>query len=111
MSKYLYVAKCDINKIKIGISASPHRRVLSMQTGNPHEITLLAQFESSDPEETEYRLHKALRYRRIRGEWFTFAPDEIATLLYLIENEFHVYEAMGQVDYACDSYMDLMVLT
>jgi len=73
-----------------------------MQTGNPHEITLLAQFESSDPEETEYRLHKALRYRRIRGEWFTFAPDEIATLLYLIENEFHVYEAMGQVDYACD---------
>lgn len=63
----VYLIKSD-RFIKIGYSESPLSRAGNMQTGNPHELELMAVI----PGDTglESYLHERFAELRVRGEWF-----------------------------------------
>lgn len=74
---YVYLMRSgtrDGDPIKIGVSASPDRRVKDLQTGNPKEIRLLCSF----PFQSKHEAFKLERFLHIYfqkyvnyGEWFT----------------------------------------
>lgn len=65
----VYLIKSD-NFIKIGYSETPLSRASSMQTGNPHELELMAVI----PGDTglEAYLHERFADLWVRGEWFEY---------------------------------------
>jgi len=71
----LYVFKCQ-SFAKIGYAKNPWRRLLSMQIGNPYEITTHSLWASPAAEYAEKLLHYKFQGYRVRGEWFS---DEVLT--------------------------------
>ena len=68
---HLYVIQSHVTgAVKIGRSSDPERRLLSLQTGSPHRLRLLASYEGRGEEERN--LHRLLRRFRLKqeGEWF-----------------------------------------
>ena len=60
---------CAEYPIKIGFCAgSLERRLIDIQTGNPHRLALLASFAANYP--TEQKLLERLKEHRLEGEWF-----------------------------------------
>lgn len=72
---YCYILKAG-PFCKIGHSNNVQRRIETMQTGCPYEITIVCLF-AYDIEQTaremETRLHNRFRRARIRGEWFKYS--------------------------------------
>jgi hypothetical protein len=60
------------NRIKIGYSADPEKRLAQLQTGSPYELKLLAQWPGTA--EVEQRIHQRLAQYRCGGEWFSVPP-------------------------------------
>jgi hypothetical protein len=60
------------NRIKIGHSADPEKRLAQLQTGSPHELKLLGQWPGTI--EVEQLVHKRLAEYRCGGEWFSVPP-------------------------------------
>jgi len=58
--------------VKIGVSATPRRRIASIQTGNPEPIEVLAIVEGDASLEAD--LHRRLASFRKQGEWFEDCP-------------------------------------
>lgn len=54
--------------IKIGRADSIARRLRELQTGCPHDLSLVAWFSGGSKEERAY--HRRFRAHRLRGEWF-----------------------------------------
>lgn len=77
MSVYFITAR-TVGMVKIGCAYDPHRRLGYMQTACPVELTLEALLPGAFTEEGEY--HARFAEHRVRGEWFTLAP-EIETLI------------------------------
>lgn len=79
MNHFVYFIGCGKNYqyIKIGVSNSPNKRLLELQTANPLKLTLI-HFEPMNSERHAYhveaRLHKRFDSLRIRGEWFLNLP-------------------------------------
>jgi len=63
----IYFIKC-CEFVKIGRAKDPAERVISLQIGNPHEVSLIGVLDAPDDEEG--RLHSAFASFRHRGEWF-----------------------------------------
>jgi hypothetical protein len=67
---------------KIGVTyGNVQDRIRSMQTGNPHEISLVWSIRHLQPEQAEARLHAAFDHKRVRGEWFTLDMSDRGRLL------------------------------
>lgn len=62
--------------VKIGVSTDVPSRIRSLQTGIPQPLILLATFPGCRSKER--RLHERLARYRIRGEWFSPAPEVLA---------------------------------
>lgn len=60
------------NRIKIGYSAEPEKRLLHLQTGSPFELRLLGKWPGTV--EGEQRAHRILAKYRCSGEWFAVPP-------------------------------------
>ena len=60
------------NKIKIGVSTDPKKRILGLQTGNPCELKMVYFFpvDSEDSFHLEENLHIKFKNMLHRGEWF-----------------------------------------
>ncbi len=99
---FLYVVKVKGSRwYKIGISYAPLARLEALQTANPHELELCAQFESKRAAEEEARLHAALRLFHLQGEWFHLPDGIAATLISGDWTHFDAIEAIGQADPGC----------
>jgi T5orf172 domain len=72
--RHLYIIQSDrTGAVKIGRSSDPEKRLLSLQTGSPHKLRLLASFEGrGDEEKALHRLVRKFRYRVEKGEWFHY---------------------------------------
>jgi len=82
---YLYFIASETQQaIKIGFAENVYMRLKSLQTGNPDELKLLATVPCLA--EAEFRLHRVLKHKRIRLEWY---PDnaEIETLIYELQDD------------------------
>jgi hypothetical protein len=80
-TNYVYFIQGTYTKnIKIGISASPNKRLKSLQTGASEPLVLLKQLKGTAEIETYF--HQKFGHFNICGEWFRPEPD----LMFFIEN-------------------------
>lgn len=69
------------DRVKIGVSNDPWKRLKNMQTGSPGLLELVAMVDG-DPA-AEKALHQRFDGSRVRGEWFVWSgpvADHVATL-------------------------------
>jgi hypothetical protein len=69
-SVYFILAE-ETNRVKIGFSNEPERRLSDLQTGSPCTLRMLAVFPSNSVG-TEKALHAKFAKQRVNGEWFHF---------------------------------------
>ncbi len=77
MSVYFITAR-DLNMVKIGHGADPHRRRHSLQIGCPSKLRVEALVAGGV--EAERVFHRRFSMHRVRGEWFSLSP-EIETVI------------------------------
>lgn len=59
--------------VKVGISSNPEKRLKAVQTGCPHKVSLLGEWEFSSrqlAEGLERQFHREAAAFRSSGEWF-----------------------------------------
>ena len=81
-ASYLYfIQSGDNGPVKIGKADNVQYRMISLQTGNPERLHLLATFPMEDGL-SEEKIHALLEGYRIRGEWYEprIARDTIRLL-------------------------------
>ena len=72
--KYIYfVLAKESNKIKIGISHDPLRRVRALKTGTWSDLEFLGCLPGV--EEDEKNIHKQWQHLHVKGEWFELSQD------------------------------------
>lgn len=76
----LYVMQCG-EFTKIGFARDVANRFNNFQTGNPHEMQLLASTPTRFAVQLESRLHAYLGRYHVRGEWFKLPCDVLDGLL------------------------------
>ena len=64
--------------VKIGMAKNAQRRLTVLQTSHPEPLELVATCQGGRELETEY--HRRFADCRIRGEWFSPAPDILAEI-------------------------------
>jgi Meiotically Up-regulated Gene 113 (MUG113) protein len=69
---YIYIIGAAQGPVKIGVSVLPVNRLRGLQTGNPYELGVLAQFHGG--KKTEAKLHAFFAQERLQGEWFQRSP-------------------------------------
>ncbi len=77
---FIYLLKCG-KFYKVGIATDPDARRAQCQTGNPHEIRLIASWKSPDAYAEERSIHELLRPYHHRGEWFKLPRELVDKLL------------------------------
>lgn len=61
----------DGSRCKIGVTrGSVEKRLKKLQTGNPNEIYVIAQYETEYPFEIENLMHMKYFGRKVKNEWF-----------------------------------------
>ncbi|MBI3879761.1 MAG: GIY-YIG nuclease family protein [Verrucomicrobia bacterium] len=73
------------NFFKIGIALDVLRRLRSMRTSTPFELTVVKVWKSTRASEVERLLHEKFKDHRVRGEWFQLPKAKIDELL-LVSN-------------------------
>ena len=84
---FIYLAKATQTRwCKIGMSKQPYKRMTSLQTGSPLEITLIHRIFTFDMSALEKALHEYYSAYWLRGEWFDL-PSECVQEFPTIANE------------------------
>lgn len=79
---WVYAAQIEgCGPVKFGATSDPDARLRSLQAWTPHEITLLVKVKA--PHLAEKWLHNALRFWRIRGEWYAPTDEVLSALNYM----------------------------
>lgn len=77
--------------VKIGIAKSITGRLCAMQTGNPYQIELIAQYKVDNEiiaRNKERALHKKFNHKHFRGEWFILDKEDLAAIdIFMQEQE------------------------
>lgn len=68
----------DGDRIKIGKSKHPQKRLAQLQTGCGLRLRIVSVFDL--PDYYEKRLHRMLRFNRAKNEWFTLDNETVAWL-------------------------------
>ncbi|MCT7977659.1 BRO family protein [Laspinema olomoucense] len=74
-SGFIYLAKTPNGWCKIGMSKQPYKRMSSLQTGTPLEVTLVHRVFTFDMVALETSLHEYYSAYWMRGEWFELPDD------------------------------------
>jgi hypothetical protein len=75
-SGFIYLAQAATTQwFKIGMSKTPYKRLSSLQTGSPLEVTLIHRIFTLDMPALEKALHEYYNAYWLRGEWFNL-PQE-----------------------------------
>jgi DNA-binding XRE family transcriptional regulator len=89
MTGYIYAIRC-MDRVKIGHSNDPLRRLVGARVWSPYPAELLGVTEGSQADERE--LHRKFAAHRRYGEWFALCP-EIETF---IETLHEITETFGK---------------
>ncbi|MBE4311108.1 GIY-YIG nuclease family protein [Vibrio parahaemolyticus] len=83
MALYFIVENEDLinQRIKIGISRDPVKRLKALQTGNSRRLALMGWIDSGADRELERQLHQKYREQRVIGEWFEINHEIVLDLL------------------------------
>ncbi|SIP85898.1 Bacteriophage T5 orf 172 domain-containing with Zinc finger domain [Pacmanvirus A23] len=69
------------NRVKLGISNNPAKRLKQLQTGNPNRLVIYHMFESTDYKLLERTLHNICADKKIINEWFEMDESELQSLI------------------------------
>jgi hypothetical protein len=84
---YVYIVKCgEFDYYKIGVSKiNVQARISVIQSGCPFEIKLIGQYHTERYLLIERKIHKSLKTKNIRGEWFLLSQTELNEIVKQIE--------------------------
>lgn len=85
MASVYFAQLGEAGPIKIGASGDVRARLVQLQTGAPFELRLLGVFPGG--EESEGMFHRWFAYLRLRGEWFSPAPELLAVIAAFAEGQ------------------------
>src|SRR5690554_456689 len=68
MSGFVYLIRSNSGLYKVGYSTQPQRRLISLQTGSPYQLSMIGYVPATIQQERE--LHALLAPWRVAGEWF-----------------------------------------
>jgi hypothetical protein len=74
-----FISEENNNRVKIGYSKDPYKRLKQLQTGNSNKLILLNAIPGSQKEERKW--HKLFCHSKINNEWFHLS-EEILTFIY-----------------------------
>jgi len=81
---FVYLIQCgDLPYYKIGISESPHERLIGLQVANPLTLSLLVTCGFATQAlayQAEHNAHRELWDCNIHGEWFELTSKQIEIL-------------------------------
>lgn len=78
MSGSVYIIQMDnTDKFKIGVSVNVNSRLSSLQTGNPHALSIYHSYECINYKSIEPIMHTHFANDRISGEWFVLDNDKL----------------------------------
>jgi len=74
---YIYIIEAKENKIKIGISKDPEKRLKQLQTGSFDKLKLVYKVEVKKEQSRylEKKIHHNNNFNRINGEWFCISKQ------------------------------------
>lgn len=78
--RYVYAIRDARNRVKIGKSKDPQRRLRELEVGNPEALELFCSAEVRDASSLERDLHRKFANENLRGEWFQLPEEEQAEL-------------------------------
>jgi len=71
---YIYfIRESDRERVKIGLSENPKKRIKALQTSSPTKLDLLKVIEGDETK--EYYLHNKFKDYHIKGEWFLLSHE------------------------------------
>lgn len=76
---FVYVIGSVKGPQKIGVAANPDGRLTQLRTGHPFPLAVHAHFEfptEAEARTVERTAHKALKEKRLSGEWFEITTSE-----------------------------------
>ena len=79
----VYIIECA-GRVKIGVANDPRSRLKELNIGSPDPARLVGTREFTSRAvafEIESRMHRILRARQVKGEWFDIPADEAWALL------------------------------
>lgn len=86
---FVYVIKSSTGLFKIGHANDVWRRFDQHRHDYPGEtLDMVSVIEADNRYECEKFLHKRFSAKRVRGEWFDLAPDDVACLVDLSARPF-----------------------
>ena len=68
-----FITARDVNRVKIGYSNDPSKRLKELQTGCPAKCVIEATIDADNSFEGE--VHEIFRTSRKHGEWFELTPE------------------------------------
>lgn len=74
--KSVYLIRSNDGRYKIGISNTPKKRILQLQTGNSDELELIESYPSENASKIEAALHRQYSHTKLNGEWFDLSIIE-----------------------------------
>jgi len=83
---FVYFIRDEFGATKIGISADPHQRVATLQTGHPEALYLhntVPCRSGADARAVEGDLHDCFARQRMNGEWFDLDDRQLRRALRL----------------------------
>jgi hypothetical protein len=93
----LYVIECMVTGVfKVGISVDAARRLIQLQTGYPHPLSIRSVIGCRDARGREREIHGALSAYRLSGEWFSReAVPKLDALLGRVDRQQYLGEQEG----------------
>lgn len=80
ISCYLYLMLAENGLVKIGIATHPQKRLGVINVASPIEVKLLDSFPDTSAFDSEQELHAMFKNKRVRGEWYSLAEEDIALI-------------------------------
>jgi len=74
-----FIGSTELGAVKIGRADDPYKRLIELQTGNPHRLTLFNVVKDVSPH-SEQICHNKMDHLRLHGEWFKLT-DELISLM------------------------------
>ena len=75
-----FIGSLESGTVKIGKSNNPEKRLVELQTANPHKLVLYGVIDDVSSE-LERRLHRILDPFRLEGEWFKLTDEVIRFMI------------------------------
>jgi hypothetical protein len=79
-SAHVYLLEGEHGYYKIGVARDVEQRAEQIQAGVPFKVKVLHSFHSRDAREAEFELHLQFHDKRVNGEWFKLAPEDVACI-------------------------------